>query len=186
MVYSAYTPEWLRYFIKRPMQGLLLATATFLFFVALIMFLDDVREIKESHISIEDGASIIKYTTNSLLVIVLTAVIFFFVGVLYTVEHGVFGPYIAWVVIAVGLILLMIASIEKDVEAKLIFSNAGWVAFSAGFGFFAGVNIEKLRNSPKQDDDNDEDESGRDAGSATGASREGRGGGKRRNRAIRR
>jgi hypothetical protein len=154
MTEQAETPEWLRYFIKRPMQGLLLVTATVLFFVALVMFLDDVREIQKSHVSIEDSTNIIKYITDSVMVIVPTAIIFFFVGVLYTLEHGVFGPYIAWVTVAVGLILLMIAVVEKDPGVRLVFSNAGWVAFSAGFGFFAGVHVEKIRRSePDGDDD---------------------------------
>ena len=153
---AANTPEWLRYFIKRPFQAVLVVTATVLFFVALKMFLNDVEQIEKSHISIQDGQAVIKYVTDSLLVIIPTAIIFFFVGVLYTVEHGVFGTYMAWVVIAVGLILLMVAAVESDVGVKLIFSNAGWVAFSAGFGFFAGVHIEKLRRSPAERETVDE------------------------------
>jgi hypothetical protein len=155
MTDRAETPEWLRYFTKRPMQALLLVIATFLLFVAIFTFLKDVREIQESHISIEDGKNIIKYTSDSLLVIVPTAIIFFFVGVLHSIEHGLFGPYIAWVVIAVGLILLMIAAVEQDPGIRLIFSNAGWVAFSAGFGFFAGVTVERIHN--KEDETTAED-----------------------------
>ncbi|TAL03294.1 MAG: hypothetical protein EPO08_04440 [Rhodospirillaceae bacterium] len=153
MTDPADTPEWLRYFIKRPIQGLFAVTASILLFVALIMFVNDVREIQESHISIEDGGAIIRCISNALLMIGPTAIIFFFVGLFYARDHGGGGPYLAGSLIIVGLVLLMIAAGESDPGVKTIFSNAGFMAFSAGFGFFAGVQFEKVRRPDYESDD---------------------------------
>ncbi len=143
-------PEWLDYFMKRPFQAIALIVATGMFFITLRHFLDDVGLIQTRHISIQDVPDIMKYITDSLLMAIATVIIFFVVGVFYTAERGVFGPYMAWITIGVGLVLLIIAAIEPEPSVKLIFSNAGWIAFSAGFGFFAGVNVEKMRR-PKTD-----------------------------------
>ena len=174
----AETEEWLRYLRGRPVQALL---GRVLGFVSVVVFLYDLKEITESHISVMDPI-VLKYTSNCILPSLVTWVVFTDLGARYAAERGASGQYIAKLLIQSGLILIaaaLIALLLKNSGAALAVSYIGCITCSAGAGFLGGMRLEKWRapgvlRSERVVVDEEEEEEEEDAGS-TRARREVRG-----------